>query len=106
MERASFILKVRPDRIEEYKEHHKAVWPEMLESLRRHGWRNYSLFIRDDGLLFGYVEASESFQMCLRGMAEEQANLRWQEAMAPLFETLKGRPDQSMARLDEVFHLD
>ena len=74
MERASFILKVRKDRIKEYKEHHNAVWPEMLESLRRHGWRNYSLFMRDDGLLFGYVEAEESFQKCLEGMAQEEVN--------------------------------
>ena len=106
MERASFILKVRKDRIEEYKEHHNAVWPEMLESLRRHGWRNYSLFIRDDGLLFGYVEAEESFQKCLEGMAQEEVNSRWQKFMAPFFENLQGRPDQSMAPLEEVFHVD
>ena len=106
MERTGFLLKVRPDKIEEYKRHHEAVWPEMLDALRRNGWRNYSLFMTDDGTLFGYVEAEESFQGCLDGMKDEEANLRWQEFMAPYFEDLLGRPDQSMAQLQQVFYTD
>lgn len=107
MKRVGFILKVRPEKIDEYKKHHEAVWPEMLEALRRTGWRNYSLFMREDGLLFGYFEAEESFQASLAGMAKEQINARWQEFMAPYFENLSGaHADQSMAELEEVFHLD
>ena len=106
MERAGFLLKVRSDKIEEYKRHHEAVWPEMLDALRRNGWRNYSLFLTDDGTLFGYVEAEESFEACLEGMKGEDANLRWQEFMAPYFEELTGRPDQSMVQLEHVFYTD
>ena len=57
MERAGFLLKVRKDKLEEYKKKHENVWPEMLDALRRQGWRNYSLFLDEDGQLFGYVEA-------------------------------------------------
>ena len=32
--------------LEEYVEHHKKVWPEMLGALRKHGWRNYSIFLK------------------------------------------------------------
>jgi len=46
MKRVGFILEVREGKIEEYREHHKAVWPEMLDALRRNGWHNYSLFMR------------------------------------------------------------
>ncbi len=35
------------------KQAHVRVWPEMLEPLRQSGWRNYSLFLRPDGLLVG-----------------------------------------------------
>jgi L-rhamnose mutarotase len=59
MRRVGFLLKVRPDKIEEYKAHHKTVGPEMLDALRRTGWHNYSLFMRGDGLLFGYLDARE-----------------------------------------------
>ena len=107
MKRVGFLLKVKADRIEEYKAHHEAVWPEMLDALRRHGWRNYSLFMREaDGLLFGYFEAEESFQASLDGMAGEAINEQWQAFMAPYFESLSGRPDENMLELVEVFHTD
>ena len=93
MERAAFLLKVRKDRLEEYKKKHREVWPEMLDALRRHGWRNYSLFLDDDGQLFGYAELEESIEKSLEGMAGEDVNLRWQEFMSEYFESLSGRPD-------------
>jgi L-rhamnose mutarotase len=106
MKRVGFLLKVRPDRVSEYKEHHKHVWPEMLDALRRTGWHNYSLFIREDGLLFGYFETPESFQSALQGMSCEEINTRWQDLMAPFFEGAGAHADQSMQELAEVFHLD
>ena len=107
MKRVGFILKVRQDKLEEYKRHHKAVWPEMLDALRRTGWHNYSLFMRDDGLLFGYFETPESFQAALTGMSQEEINTKWQDFMAPYFENLSGaHADESMVELEEVFHLD
>lgn len=51
MRRVCFPLKVREDRIDEYRERHVAVWPETLEALSATGWRDHSLFPRDDGLL-------------------------------------------------------
>jgi len=81
---------------EEYKEHHRHVWPEVLDALKRNGWHNYTLFLRPDGMLFGYFEAPESFEACLAGVAKEPANLKWQEFMKPYFEALDGkRPDQA-----------
>jgi L-rhamnose mutarotase len=107
MKRVGFLLKVRQDKIEEYKKHHAAVWPEMLDALSRTGWHNYSLFMRDDGLLFGYFETPDSFQAAQAGMSQEEINAQWQELMSPYFENLLGQnPDESMVELDEVFHLD
>ena len=106
MKRIGFLLKVKQDKIAEYKEHHKKVWPEMLDALRRTGWHNYSLFLRDDGLLFGYFEADESFQASLDGMAREEINQRWQDFMAPYFEGVGRHADKMMVELEEVFHLD
>ncbi len=107
MKRVAFILKVKQDKLAEYKERHKQVWPEMLAALRRTGWRNYSLFLRDDGLLFGYFEAEENFEASLEGMAREEVNPRWQDFMAPYFEGLGGaHADKNMQELEEVFHLD
>jgi L-rhamnose mutarotase len=107
VKRVGFLLKVRQDKIEAYKQHHQAVWPEMLDALRKTGWHNYSLFMRDDGLLFGYFEADESFEASLAGMAQQEINAKWQAFMAPYFESLHGlQADEAMLELTEVFHLD
>ena len=105
MARVCFLLKVKPERLAEYKERHKAVWPDMLEALQETGWHNYSLFLRDDGLLVGYFETPD-YKSALAGMAKREVNLRWQRDMAPFFENLAGRrPDEGFLRLEEVFHL-
>ena len=106
MERAGFLLKVREDRLDEYKKKHENVWPDMLDALRRHGWRNYSLFLSEDGQLFGYVEAEESLEKSLEGMAAEEVNLRWQAEFAPFFESVSGRTDEATVKLEHYFHLD
>jgi len=106
MKRVCFLLKVRQERIEEYKSRHVSVWPEMLDALRETGWRNYSLFLRPDGLLVGYLEA-EDFNRCVARMKVHPVNARWQAEMAPFFESLSiGGADDNMTPLEEVFHLD
>ena len=106
MERVGFLLKVREEMVEEYKNHHRAVWPDMLDALRRNGWRNYSLFIADDGTLFGYFEADESCQSSLDGMSKEAVNARWQTFMADYFETAQGMPDESIVWMEHIFYLE
>lgn len=104
--RICFLLQVRPERIAEYKERHKAVWPEMCRALRETGWENYSLFLRPDGLLVGYLETSD-FEKARQGMAAREVNGRWQNEMAPFFMNTPGiAPDQAMTPLEEIFHLD
>jgi L-rhamnose mutarotase len=106
MERVCFLLQVKPERLAEYKLRHQAVWPEMLAALRQTGWRNYSLFLREDGLLVGYLETPD-FEKARAGMAAREVNARWQREMGPFFEELAGRrPDEGLLRLEEVFHLD
>jgi L-rhamnose mutarotase len=105
MERVCFLLKVRTDRLEEYRERHQEVWPEMRAALSATGWHNYSLFLRDDGLLVGYLE-TDDFEAARAAMAERAVNARWQAEMAPFFEQLDGTPDEGMVALREAFHLD
>jgi L-rhamnose mutarotase len=105
MERVCFLLRVRPDRLDEYRARHEAVWPEMQDALRASGWRNYSLFLDDDGLLVGYLE-TDDFDAAVAGMEATDVNARWQAEMAEFFELPDGeRPDTGLRRLAEVFHL-
>lgn len=105
MKRICFVLQVKPERLQEYKERHRAVWPEMLNALRETGWNNYSLFLRNDGLLVGYVE-TEDFERARAAMAKREVNSRWQREMKEFFLEPDGRlPDRAMEPLEEVFHL-
>ena len=106
MERVCFLLRVKPDRLDEYRERHRSVWEPMLAALRESGWRNYSLFLRPDGLLVGYLEC-EDFVAVQQAMERTEVNARWQAEMAPFFDLPDGaRPDTGSERLEEIFHLD
>lgn len=77
----------------------------MREALERCGWHRYTLFLDDDGTLFGYVETSGSLEAAIEAMQAEPVNERWQALMAPYFVAGDAPADQQMKRLDEVFHL-
>ncbi|MFF1257338.1 L-rhamnose mutarotase [Streptomyces sp. NPDC058321] len=105
MQRICFLLKVKADRIDEYRVRHQGVWQEMREALTATGWHNYSLFLREDGLLVGYLE-TEDFDAARAAMDATDVNARWQAEMGDFFEELDGRaPDAAMRPLTEVFHL-
>jgi L-rhamnose mutarotase len=104
VERVCFLARVRPDRLDEYRERHRDVWPEMLAALSEAGWGNYSIFLAGDGLLVGYLETGD-YQAALAAMAATGVNRRWQAEMAGFF-VAGGPPDQSFTRIEEIFHLD
>ncbi len=101
-QRVGFVLRVKPDRVEEYVRAHREVWPELLEALRTAGIRNYTIF-RADSQVFGYFEtddvaATEAY------LATQEVSARWQDAMAELLEERVA--DGGPAPLEEVFRLD
>ena len=121
--RHCFLLRVRHERMDEYRRRHATVWPAMLAARAATGWRNYSLFLHDDGLLVGYVEADD-LQASLAALGRTDVNARWQAEMAPFFTGLHGRPpdpggwqaaepaeptgwvNADFLVLEEVFHLE
>jgi L-rhamnose mutarotase len=129
VERVCFLARVRPDRLDEYRERHKTVWPEMRAALTKAGWGNYSIFLADDGLLVGYLETA-AYRAALDAMAATGVNERWQAEMSEFF-VADGPPDETVVprgddppyrlradpmknqnyigpafvRLEEIFHL-
>ena len=105
MERVCFQLQVKPDRLVEYRERHVAVWPDMLQAIADSGRRNYSLFLRDDGLLIGYYETDDD-NASQAALEADPRTSAWEEHMAAFFVSLEGRADQNSLRLPEVFNLE
>lgn len=106
MRRVCFTLQVDPGRLDEYRQRHAAVWPDMLAALRTAGWHDYSLFLRADGLLVGTL-LTDDLAAAQAAIDATEVNRRWQAEMAPFFVGLPGqRPDLGATVLDEVFNLD
>jgi L-rhamnose mutarotase len=101
-ERTAFVLRVRPDRVDEYVAAHRAVWPEMLDALRGAGIRNYTIF-RNGNEMFGYFEADD-LEAAARYLEGQEVSSRWQDAMAELLE--ERVPDAGPPPLEEIFRLD
>jgi L-rhamnose mutarotase len=105
MTRVCFRLQVDPARLDEYRQRHADVWPEMRAALSETGWHNYSLFLAEDGQLIGYLECDD-FERVQAAMAATEVNARWQAEMAGFFVDLgDDRPDEGIRPLPEVFHL-
>ena len=92
---------MRPDKIDEYVEAHRSVWPEMVAALREAGIRNYTIFATATRCS-GTSRRTTSSRRPL--MEEQEVNSRWQDAMAELLE--ERVPDAGPPMLEEVFRLD
>ena len=105
MQRVAFRLWVKPERLEEYKRHHEAVWPELLADMRAASIRNYSIF-SDGAELFGYLECDD-WAAASAALARSDANRRWQEFMADyLASPVDPDAAEPVRLLTEVFRMD
>jgi L-rhamnose mutarotase len=100
-QRLGFVLRVKPDRVDEYVLAHREVWPDMLEALKNAGIRNYTIF-RAGNEMFGYFE-TDDLARAETYLAAEEVNARWQDAMADLLE--ERVQDEGPAPLEEIFRL-
>jgi len=105
--RYGMVLRVRPERFEEYKKHHAAVWPEVLAAITRHSVRNYSIYHRDC-VLFSYFEYwGDDFAADMSAVAADPATQRWWALMEPMQNPYPDRrPGEWWSEMEEIFHHD
>ena len=110
MKRYGSIIGLRPDKIEEYKRLHAAVWPEILAKIKECCMSNYSIFLHQlpDGnhYLFSYLEYSGADIDA--DSARMAADPKTQEGWAlckPRQEPLSNRAEGDWwVNMEEVFH--
>lgn len=107
MKRFGMVLRVRPEKLEEYKRLHAAVWPDVLAMIRLCNIRNYSIYHKD-GYLFSYFEYhGHDFDADMQKMAADATTQRWWELCKPCQEPLPSRrPGEWWADMEEVFHCE
>ena len=107
MERYGMLLRVRPERFEEYKQYHEAVWPEILHLIRECNVRNYSIFTKDYFLFAYYEYVGLDYAADMAKMAANPKMREWWDLMEPMQDPIPSRvPGEWWARMEECFHTD
>jgi L-rhamnose mutarotase len=104
MERLCFTFKVFAGQEAEYKRRHDEIWPELVEAIQQAGFRNYSLFRRQQDVV-GYVECHPDVASAFQELSQSEANTRWSEWFKDVIVSLTDENGDLMT-LDEVWHLD
>lgn len=107
MTRYGMVIGVRPEKLEEYKKLHAAVWPEVLAMIHGCNIRNYSIYYRD-GLLFSYFEyIGEDYAADMAKMAADPTTQKWWDLCMPCQDPVPTRAEgEWWAPMEEVFHTD
>jgi L-rhamnose mutarotase len=107
MKRFGQLIGVKPEKLEDYKRYHAAVWPTILSMITECNIRNYSIFEKDN-LLFSYFEyVGDDFDADMAKMAADPETQRWWDIQMPMQQPIPTRAEgEWWATMDEVFHYD
>jgi len=101
------VIKLKPEKKEDYIELHKTVWKDVLATLSECHITNYSIFMKDD-YLFSYFEyEGNDFESDMNHMKTDKSTQQWWELTDPCQEPLLTRKDgEWWASMEEVFHMN
>jgi L-rhamnose mutarotase len=107
VKRFGMVIRVRPEKLEEYKRLHAKVWPAVLRTISECNIRNYSIYHKD-GYLFSYFEYyGGDFGADMAKMAADPVTQEWWAVCKPCQEPLPTRaPGEWWADMEEVFHTE
>ncbi len=107
MKRYGMVIRVKPDKIEEYKRLHADAWPGVLEMIAECNIRNYSIYHKDD-MMFSYFEyVGDDFGADMAKMVADPTTQKWWDECKPLLEPLETRAEgEFWANMEEVFHCE
>jgi L-rhamnose mutarotase len=100
-------LKDDPELIREYEEHHKKVWPEIIDSIKDSGIENMEIY-RQETRLFMIMEVNEDFSFEKKQTADKNNEKvqEWEELMwkyqQPLAGAAKGEKWMLMKKIFEL----
>lgn len=107
MKRYGSVIKVRPEKLEEYKRLHANPWKEINSMIRECNIRNYSIYYRD-GYLFSYFEyVGDNYEADMAKMAADPMTQKWWELCKPCQQPLETRAEgEWWSGMEEVYHLE
>jgi L-rhamnose mutarotase len=107
MQRYGSVIKVKPEKFEEYKTLHAATWQSVLKMIVECNIRNYSIYHRD-GYLFSYYEyIGDDYAADMTKLAADSEIQRWWSLTDPCQQPLENKSENEWwASMEELFHTD
>ncbi|MBA7586695.1 L-rhamnose mutarotase [subsurface metagenome] len=107
MQRYGMVIGLKPEKIDEYKKLHAAVWPDVLNMITKCNIRNYSIYLNEN-TLFSYFEyIGDDFDADMDKMAADPITQKWWDVCKPCQKPLISRNEgEWWANMEEVFHQD
>ncbi|GKX29308.1 hypothetical protein SH1V18_17880 [Vallitalea longa] len=107
MKRYGSVIKVKPEKLDEYKKLHGNVWPDVLKMIKKCNIENYSIYYKD-GYLFSYYEyVGSDYEKDMAKMSADPVTIKWWDCCKPCQQPLESRKDgEWWADMEEVFHQD
>lgn len=107
MKRYGQVIKIKPEKLEYYKQLHAHPWPEVIEKIHECNIRHYSIFILQNHTLFAYFEyIGTDFAEDMQKMAKDPITQKWWKETDPCQESLGLNPNEWWHNMEEVFHCD
>ena len=112
MKRYGWVIGLKQNKLDEYKQLHANVWPDVLTMISECHFTNYSIYLRKlpDGnyYLFSYLEyTGDDFKADCDKMAADETTQKWWDVCMPCHEPLEDRAEgEWWADMEEVFHCD
>jgi L-rhamnose mutarotase len=101
------VIKVKPEKLDEYKALHADPWPGVNQMIKNCNISSFSIYYRD-GYLFSYMEyTGENFEADMKKMAADSLTQEWWKLTDPCQEPVESAGEGVWwASMEEVYHLD
>lgn len=107
MKRYGQVIGIKPEHLERYKKYHAAVWPEVLDMIRKCNIRNYTIYQRGNQLFATFEYIGSDYAADMAKMAADKKTQEWWSVMEPMQAPLEDRkPGEWWTTMEEVFHTD
>jgi L-rhamnose mutarotase len=111
MKRYGMVIRVKPEKLEEYLRLHREVWPEVYNQLHRSNYRNFTIFHRElpDGhyLFMSYEYIGTDHEADTAKIAQDPKTQEWWKLTDPCQEPIgNAAPGEWWAPMEEVCHAD
>jgi L-rhamnose mutarotase len=95
--------RLKPGSEERYEEYHRAVWPDVVDAIKRNGIHRYLIF-RDGLDLFHFIECDD-YERAIADIAKDSTSMRWEAEIATMMAVTHDFSGESNDRMRKVWEL-